>query len=364
MTQLGRISGQLLKENLLRDGEDLFFKNYHDDPDLLTLSVTDRKISIKALGSSELNVEDTFSTNNLIATNSITVQNNLLISTNTVSTTLGQIVIQPRQVNPLVTADQLKAGDIDIKDNIISNYQVNGTIRLDPNGSGILDIHPGNDLANTRVNGDLEVTGNININGNLSKQGNIIIGDTVMDTVTIGGDFSQSIIPGDNNLYNLGSPSRRWREAHIHSDSQIGNLFQERINVSDSLKIDGTPSQIYTYQSNEDVLLQPPTGIVDIESIRFQENDISNLVPNTSMTIASTGIGYVRFMDTSGIVIPAGSIGQRPDNPEVGDTRWNTDYNRVECFDGSVYLIATGPGAAIGAEEMQDIQTSYILMFG
>lgn len=359
MATLGRISGQLLKENLLRDGVDLTFKNYHADPDLLTLSVTDRKISIRALGSSELNVEDTFSTNNLIATNSVTVQNNLLISSNTVSTTLGQIIIQPRQANPLVTADQFKAGDIDIKDNIIKNYQVNGTIRLDPNGSGILDVY-----ANTTVNGDLEVTGNININGNLSKQGNIIIGNTVMDTVTIGGDFSQSIIPGDNGLYNLGSPSRRWREAHVHSDSQIGNLFQERINVSDSLKIDGTPSQIYTYQSNEDVLLQPPTGIVDVESIRFQGNNISNLVPNTSMTVASTGIGYVRFMDTSAVAIPAGSIGQRPDSPEVGDTRWNTDYSRVECFDGSVYLIATGPGAAIGEEEMQDIQTTYILMFG
>ena len=356
---LGRISGQLLKENLLRDGVDLTFKNYHADPDLLTLSVNDRKISIRALGSSELNVEDTFSTNNLIATNSVTVQNNLLISTNTVSTTLGQIVIQPRQENPLVTVDQLKAGDINIKDNTISNYQVNGTIRLDPNGTGILDVY-----ANTTVNGDLAVTGNINITGNLSKQGNIIIGDTVMDTVTIGGDFSQSIIPGDDNLYNLGSPSRRWREVHVHSDSQIGNLFQERINVSNSLKIDGTPSQIYTYQTNEDVLLQPPTGIVDIESIRFQENDISNLVSNTSMTIESTGIGYVRFMDTGALVIPAGSIGQQPENPEVGDTRWNTDYGRVECFDGSVYLIATGPGAAIAEEEMRDIQTTYILMFG
>jgi hypothetical protein len=359
MTQLGRISGQLLKDNLLRDGEDLFFKNYHSDSDLLTLSVTDRKISIRALGSSELNVEDTFSTNNLIATNSITVQNNLLISTNTVSTTLGQIVIQPRQENPLVTADQLKAGDIDIKDNIIRNYQVNGTIRLDTSGSGILDVY-----ANTTVRGDLEITGNININGNLSKQGNIIIGDTSADTVTIGGDFSQSIIPGGNNLYDLGSPSKRWREVHAHSDSQITNLFQERINVSDSLKIDGSPSQIYTYRTNEDVLLDPQSGIVDIESIRFQENNISNLVPNTSMTLESTGIGYVRFMDTNAVVIPAGTTGQRPDSPEVGDTRWNTDYSRVECFDGSVYLIATGPGASIGAQEMEDIQTSYILMFG
>lgn len=360
MTQLGRISGQLLKEDLTRDvGEDLSFSNYYGDPELLILKVDDRRVNINTIGSSELNIANDLGTNNLIASNSVTVGNNLLLSGNTVSTTLGPITIQPRQENPLVTADQFRAGDINFKDNTISNYQVNGSVVLNPNGTGILNIS-----SSTVVNGDLNVTGNINISGNLSKQGNIIIGDNVLDTVTIGADFSQSIIPGDDGLYNLGSPSRRWREVHVHSDSQIGNLYQERINVSGSLKIDGTPSQIYTYNSNEDVVLLPDTGINLIENIKFENNDITNTSANTAMTIESTGIGYVRFMDTGAVIIPAGTFGQRPDAPEVGDTRWNTDYSRVECFDGSVYLIATGPGAAIGEQEMQDIQTTYILMFG
>ena len=42
MSQLGRISGQLLKDNLTRNGHDLTF-----DIDLLHLDVTNRKIGIK-----------------------------------------------------------------------------------------------------------------------------------------------------------------------------------------------------------------------------------------------------------------------------------------------------------------------------
>jgi hypothetical protein len=46
VAQVGRISGPLLKENLLRNGSDLAFRNDFDTTQLLYLNVTDGKLSV------------------------------------------------------------------------------------------------------------------------------------------------------------------------------------------------------------------------------------------------------------------------------------------------------------------------------
>ena len=361
MSQLGRISGPLLKDNLLRDGRDLEISNTGIGSSLLYLNVNDRRISINTVGDQDLTVDSTTNTINLIS-NGIKVDNIefALAGDNIISTISGGITLTPAQTDPLIVADQLRAGNIDFKDTTVSNYTPNGSIELRPSGSGqtIFDSF-------TKVNGDLTVTGNINIAGNLSKQGNIIIGDNVLqDTVVVAADFSQSIIPGDNLAYDLGTTSKRWRKIYVNDNSDITSLSYTSITVGNQLQMDGLTRQIYTLQSNDSVLLNPDTGIVDIESIRFQENDITNLNPDTVFSISSTGIGYVRFIGTNGVVIPAGSTPQRPLAPEIGDTRWNTDIGRLECWDGSVYVVATGPGATIGEVEMTDLQFVYAVMLG
>ena len=71
MSQLGRISGQLLKENLTRNGHDLAF-----DTDLLYLSVVDPTQPLKVVGigintttpSTELDVSGTTKTTDLDVT--------------------------------------------------------------------------------------------------------------------------------------------------------------------------------------------------------------------------------------------------------------------------------------------------------
>jgi len=53
----------------------------------------------------------------------------------------------------------------------------------------------------------------------------------------------------------------------------------------------------------------------------------------------NTGIGYLRFMGTNAFKIPAGDDSTRPSVPEIGDTRWNTDGQRLECFAGQVEAV-------------------------
>lgn len=366
MPELGRISGPLLNANLVRDGVDLTFRNGYLDPDLLYLNTSSKKISVNTIGAYDLNVVDDTHTTNLIVNVSGTVDT-VTISSNIFSTTSGNIEISPRQENPLAIFDILRAGDLKFNGNVLENIAVNGSVTLDPSGTGSVQM-----LSSATVNGDLSVSGNFNIQGNLSKYSNIIVGDTIYDTVTVVPDFTQSIIPGADLTYDLGrelgdSTTGRWANIYVHDNSNIGNLSYNNFTIGDQLQIDSGTGSIYTLQSNDSVIINPSTGITDVESIRIQGDTITNLVPDTALTISSTGIGYVRFMGDAGIVIPAGNDSQRNPTPEVGDTRWNTDNpadQYLECFDGTVWNIATGPGGSISTVENDDLGNAWILILG
>lgn len=359
--QLGRISGPLLDANLLRNGVDLSFRNYNVNDDLLHLDVTSKRVDINTVGSDQLNVNDNSHSVNLISEISAAIAN-LRIATNTVSTSVGGIIVRPNQTNPLVTMDHMRADDINIKDNVISNTAVNGSIYFDPNGTGIVDV-----LSNAKVNADLTVTGNFlmtnmvfeNVGGNKT----FTVGDTVLDTVIFAPDFTQDINPGTTLTYNLGSPAKRWRNINVHDNSNIGTLTYNSITVSNQLQIDGPTATIHTLQSNDSVILNSDTGLVDVERIRFNENTITNLDPN-AFTLASTGIGYTRFMDNNAIVIPSGTTAEQPLTPEVGSTRWNTTEGYLECFDGTVWNTSTGPGATVSLTDMEELSNVWILVLG
>ena len=325
MSQLGRISGPLLDANLNRLGVDLTFRNHPVSDDLLYLKVTNNTIGVnKEPSSYSLEINSTTHTPNLI-TDTTAKLANILVENNNFSTyTVANINITPNQSNPLVLMDNLRAGNLNFKDSTISNYTVNGSIAFDPSGSGITDIY-----SNTTVNANLIVTGNAQINGNLTEAENITIGalGLPIETVTINPDFTQSIIPGDDLTYDLGTALKRWRHVYVDENLDIGTLSYNDLSIGLQLQIESSLPSISTLQSNDDVRLLPDTGITDIERFRFTDNTITNL-DETLGTFASTGIGYTRFMGSNGVVIPAGTDSQQADftpAPEVGTTRWNTE---------------------------------------
>jgi hypothetical protein len=361
MSQLGRISGPLLEANLNRLGVDLTFRNYNNDDDLLYLEVTNGKVGInKTPVTYQLEIDSNTHTTNLIATTSADI-NSITLATNTFSTDISSTIeIRPSPAGATVLFDNMRSGNLDFKDNIIKNYTVNGTIELNPSGTGIVNAQSG-----ARVNGDLSITGNFLINGNLTEATNIIVGDTPLDTVTVQTDFTQSLIPGTTLTYDLGKSNKRWSQVYVHNNSNIGSLTYNSFTISNQLQVDGPTATITTLQSNDPILLSPASGITDVERIRFQNNDISNL-DETALTLASTGIGYVRFVGTDGVIIPAGSDAQRNPVAEAGDTRWNNTNpinQYLETFDGTVWNISTG-GTTISAAENYDLSNAYILMLG
>ncbi len=378
VASLGRISGKALEANLLRQGVDLTFRDGTSDPDVLYLDVTNMRVGIEGAPATslarpsgslpvyDLDVNDDILTRFVTVTNQANIDNLTFNVSGTIGSTTGPIEIKTTTLTSIINYAKILSDYLEIDGNVISSVS-NNNIRLDPNGTGRVVYE-----ANTRISGDLQVQGtgkgNINVNGNLSSASSIIVGDTPLDTVTVSPDFTQSIIPGIDFTYNLGqqandSSPRRWSEIWAHDLSTVVTNRPNAVKISDQLWLDGTINKITMLQSNEDVELLPDTGITFIESTKWQDNTITNLL-NTPITFANTGIGYVRFMGNNGFVIPVGTDSQRRASPEVGETRWNTDQKYLECYDGTVWAVSTGGGETVTQQFMEDLGFIYSAILG
>ena len=354
MAQLGRISGPLLNANLHRDGVNLKFSNTtFDSTPVLQLDVENGRIGIKDdTPSFDLDINNDFRTTDLQVDDRARIDNIIPRADGTITTVVGPINIMPQTAGSYVNLQRMRSDDLDFNDNTISGTTSNQTIELKPSGTGTVEV-----FSSTNIYGNLGVTGNISIDGNLTKLGDLIVGDELYDpdtglgdTVEIVPDFTQSIIPGDDNLWDLGrdqldSSPRRWQEAYITDNlANADRVNPLNVFISDQMHLDGINNQIFTTQSNEDLSLNPDTGIVFIENTKWETNNITNLI-NTPLTFTSTGIGYLRIMGDNAFKIPAGDNTTRPQNlaspvrPELGDTRWNTDEKYLESFSGKINIV-------------------------
>ena len=351
MAQLGRIGGPLLEQNLRRDNVDLKFSNTtYDSTSTLYLNVTDGRIGVNTnVPGFDLDINNDIKTTNVIVDNTAKIDNVIIQAPSSFTTRVGPINILPVQNNPEIYLQRMRSDDLDFNDNTISGLNTNQSIDLVTSGTGEIDV-----TSSSNVYGNMGVTGNTTIDGNLTHAENIILGDELYDpdlnelngdTIEIIPDFSQSIIPGDDNTWNLGtnevvdSTVRRWNNAYI-TDNLVNTdtVLPNEIRVSDQISLNGVTNEIFALQSNDDVLLSPDTGITFIENTKWEGNYLTNLL-NTPLQFRSTGIGYIRFMGDNGFVIPAGDNSTRPTRPELGDTRWNTDEERLEAFAGLIEVV-------------------------
>lgn len=344
MAQLGRIGGHLLNANLIRNGVDLAFKNTtFDSTPILFLDVNSGKIGIKTDSPAfDLDVNSDIKTTTAQATSQAKIDNIVAQANGTFTTLVGPINIMPQTAGSYITLQRMRSDDLDFNDNTISGLNSNQNIEIDPSGTGKVDV-----AANTEINGNLYVTGNISIDGNLSGYNRIFLGDELYnpdtnsgDVVEIVPDFSQSIIPGDDNTYDLGtgtivdSSKRRWRTLYITDNLVNTNLpLPNEVRVSDQLQLNGVTNEIFALQSNDDVVLAPDTGINYIESTRWREitaSSSSASISGYTLTVGGTIAGsFVPGMQLAGVGISPGTIitGTSTGSDSSGTYTVNLNYN-------------------------------------
>lgn len=352
---IGRISGPLLKANLIRDGVDLAFET-----DLLYLDVNNSRIGINSASPQyDLDVVGTTRTSNLYVGNQVDV-GNFSITGNTISSDLPVINFIASGGEATAYHSRLIVNDIELNNNVISTTVTNTNLEIRPNGTGIVDIQ-----SSTNITGNLDVSGNITATGDITIGGNLIIGDSISDTIEINASIKSNLVPETDNLYNLGSSSFKWNSIYantIHSS----NLSLTSFDVGDIRFTDNT---ISTVNSQNLVLDANGSGVVRIGNFAISDNTITNVVTDSVTEIAHTGTGYLKISGTNGFVPPRGDTASRPwSSPGVGTIegmlRYNTDSKALELWDGSVWASPAGTIGAVSEGTAIEIAIHYALTVG
>jgi len=296
---VGRISGPLLKANLLRQGVDLAFET-----DLLYLDVNNSRIGVKTNSpATALDVNGTARIQTLDILDTTLPIGNITIegATNTIST--SQPIFNISTPNSVIYQDKLNVDDIEIDGNTIRATATNQNLEFRPNGTGTVNFI-----------GDTNITGNLHATGNITADGDITIGDDDTDTITINADIASDLIPDITDTYTIGSPTKRWSHGYFNdltatSISTVGlaigdldltavpgNIFYVAKNGNDT-GLGEHPQDPYATLSH--ALTQTTAG----DSIHIYPGEYEEIFPlnvPAGVTIIGEGIRSVKIVPTAG----------------------------------------------------------------
>ena len=259
---VGRISGPLLKDNLLRNGVNLAFET-----NLLYLDVSDSRVGVNtATPQYDLDVNGTTRTTNLIASTNANLAS-FTINSNTISSTSGTINFLPSGGSATVYQGIASIGNINVATNTISSTNANGDINITANGTG------GINLENTNGNVQVTITGNLHATGNITADGNITLGINPSDTITFDAEVNSSIIPKSNNMYDLGSSSLTW-----------ANLYTNAIHTTSLTATNLTATRTFAVSGDSTLSGNVSIGTNSTNTFDIISSINSNLIPNTNIT--------------------------------------------------------------------------------
>ena len=207
VTNVGKISGPLLKANLTRNSDLTFDNTAVTSTPTLFIGHTNNKIGIRTDSPTrELLVNgNTRITGDVIATNSASFGNLTFDGpTNTLSASVGSISLNS---GSSFTFNELRTDNLSFTNSTIRGYA----------GDNI-NIHPGPGTGIFNIPSDLKAYGNIHATGDISFDGNIFIGgDGAEDSLSFEGDITSDIMPDATSTYNLGETGKRWGQMHLQS---------------------------------------------------------------------------------------------------------------------------------------------------
>jgi hypothetical protein len=304
---VGRITGPLLKANLLRDGVDLAFET-----DLLYLDVTNGKVGIKRQPDPlyDLDVDGTTRSTNLNVTDEADIAS-FTISGNTISSTNSTINIEASGTNPVVYQGKIVTGDLQLSTNVIEVTVADEDLQINTAGTGKVVV--GTVAHNTEV----LVNGNLHATGNITADGDIQIGDvTGQDNVVFNADINSDIIPNTNNSFDLGSDPTTGGQAwkNVYADNIVTNTLELQ-----DLTVNGDFEVTNTSTFNGDVTL----GSDNTDTVTFNGKVNSNIIPTADAfyDIGATGSrwanAYLNRIEIDGVVIDNNTIETTLNNDDL-----------------------------------------------
>ena len=151
----------------------------------------------------------------------------------------------------------------------------------------------------------------------------------------------------------------------IDSSSLVGIVDEYGLEIHglqvDDVLADGNTITTNVSNSNLD-LRANGTGELVLDDLSLSGNTIKD--NGNNLIIKHTDYGHAKIGGTFGVVVPSGGTVVPSPAPQVGDTRWNTDDEQLETWDGTQYVIATGTSGAISQNDFDDLLLEYTIIFG
>ena len=231
---IGKISGPLLKENLLRDGVDLAFET-----DLLYFDVNNRRIGVKTSAPThDLTVNGTTRTTNLEVTTTANIAD-ITISGNQIYSNTNVLTLSPAVGAHVVYQNKLIVDNIKLEGNQIAAVASNTDLEFITSGTGQINL-----------NADTQVFGNLHATGTITADGNLTLGDADTDSIDFKADIASNIIPNAANTYSLGAVGKQWNDVwvqNLNASSVTAGNFE-----IDGIDITLRPGNLYYVSVNGD----------------------------------------------------------------------------------------------------------------
>lgn len=359
---VGRISGPLLKANLLRkDVMPLAEQNLAFETDLLYIDVINGRIGVKTTSPAyDLDVNGTTRSTTLNVTTTADIATFTIVG-DTISSTSSTINLVPQGTNPVVYQGTIVVDQMRINTNTIATTGTNTNLEITTSGTGKVNFN-----SNVEVFGDLHVTGNITADGDIN--GTITLGDANTDNIVFAGEVNSDIIPDDDITWSLGTSQKRWNTLYTRTinATTVNSAYLYATDFQTS-GLDITSNIISSRATNSDIYFNTSgTGGVRLGNLKFLNNTITNVVSGAVTQFVETGTGYVRIEGSNGVVIPSGASNARPQiqYQEIGMIRFNTELQLVEVFNGTAWTSVAGTSSGVNFTDATQIGVELVLTLG
>ena len=297
-------------------------------------------------------------------------------------------------------------GTFKVGDNFFVDFET-GSTSIDASTidfSGIGSITVRNGLERSFIDGSKVDVGNIRINGNTVTT---IDGDLTLSPVTglFNTDNNVSLILSngtDIQRNNLQADIRYNTDSNLYEGYSSGNLSlggiyssdrQESIDTHDTnntIILRAAGAQVGSIDSNStnlhglstgDILFDnnlvtttlsqsdlelkrtTATNVVDVYDFDLKNSTFYNTSAN-NLTLSTTNNGYVKFGGSTGLVIPVGTEAQQNPSPIEGETRYNTDQEYLETWNGEEWQRSAGEGAEVTDVVLKELVDIYAIVLG
>ena len=282
-----------------------------------------------------------------------------------------------------VQTDKLETNDIEIYDNRIQTTNTDSDLELSGAGTGSVDVEDISFNTNTISSTQsitFEVDGNVDVSDAPATK--LPSGTTAQKTVNTQGDIrfnnqtglfegfttvpvAFSGIYSADRLTSVDATSTSNQIVFTQQGVQTASIQPDNFFISGIVlpQMYINNSTIGVSQADTDLTFENGTGVFNIEDITIEDSKIINNT-NNALEIKNNSSGYYTVLvSNSGVLIPAGPSADRT-SVEIGDTRWNTDDQILETFDGNTYIASAGLSNNITPAEFDDLLFEYTLIFG